>query len=182
MKSARTPSASESDRPDPDRRGGAGSIAWLGLDLIDPHSRLTGAQHGWLRRHLAAAAHTLNCSGEIRVRIADDAEMSRTHEQFSGVTGATDVLTFDLRDDPNPDAPLDTDLVLCIDEARRHAAEHGHTPERELLLYALHGLLHCLGYDDHTPADAEAMHAREDDILRRIGVGATYAPAAEVRP
>jgi len=44
----------------------------------------------------------------------------------------------------------------------------------ELLLYALHGLLHCCGYDDSTDADREVMHTEEDRILEAIGVGRVY--------
>jgi ssRNA-specific RNase YbeY (16S rRNA maturation enzyme) len=46
--------------------------------------------------------------------------------------------------------------------------------EREVLLYALHGILHCAGFDDRTPQDFEAMHAEEDRILLAIDVGATF--------
>ncbi|VAX42159.1 hypothetical protein MNBD_PLANCTO03-1432, partial [hydrothermal vent metagenome] len=78
--------------------------------------------------------------------------------------------------------PLDVDLLLCVDEARRQAEARGFTIERELLLYLVHGVLHCLGYDDHTEADAARMHAEEDRLLEAAGVGATYAlPEAVVR-
>ena len=47
--------------------------------------------------------------------------------------------------------------------------------EQELLLYALHGVLHCAGFDDRTNDDFEAMHVEEDRILTAIGVGPTFA-------
>ena len=60
----------------------------------------------------------------------------------------------------------------------------------EVLLYALHGVLHLCGYDDRTDRDFAAMHRREDEILERLGVGAIFRagdgrrrsgePAAEV--
>ena len=36
-------------------------------------------------------------------------------------------------------------------------------------------LLHLLGYDDHTPEDARAMHSREDELLTAIGYGPVYS-------
>jgi probable rRNA maturation factor len=66
------------------------------------------------------------------------------------------------------------EVVLCVDEAARQAAEQGHTVAEELLLYAVHGLLHLCGYDDRTPADFAVMHAREDEILTHIGVGRLF--------
>lgn len=99
--------------------------------------------------------------------------MAAAHDRYKGELGTTDVLTFDLSDGPG--SPLDVDILICADEAARQAAARGHGPERELLLYAIHGLLHCLGHDDHDPDQAAAMHTEEDRILTALGVGATYA-------
>ena len=71
------------------------------------------------------------------------------------------------------------DIAVCADEARRRAADFSHTPERELLLYAVHGVLHGIGYDDHSPHDRAVMHAEEDRILEAIGVGRTFDPGAQ---
>ena len=35
--------------------------------------------------------------------------------------------------------------------------ERGHGAEVELLFYLCHGLLHLLGYDDHTPEERDSM-------------------------
>jgi hypothetical protein len=48
----------------------------------------------------------------------------------------------------------------------------------ELLLYAVHGMLHLCGYDDRTDRDFAAMHRREDHILSRLGVGAIFGAGA----
>jgi probable rRNA maturation factor len=72
---------------------------------------------------------------------------------------------------------LDVDLLVCADEAGRQAELRGFTVERELLLYIVHGVLHCLGFDDHNETDSARMHAEEDRLLAAAGVGATYAPA-----
>jgi probable rRNA maturation factor len=108
--------------------------------------------------------------GEIVVRVVDDPEMTRLHARHRGDATTTDVLTF-------PDASdgrMSVDLAVCRDEAARQAATRGHRIEEELLLYAVHGLLHCAGYDDHDPDAAAAMHAQEDRLLGEIGVGPVY--------
>lgn len=99
--------------------------------------------------------------------------MAAAHSGFLGVDGTTDVLTFDLTEPGQPD--LDVDILVCVDEARRQGAARGHGVERELLLYIVHGVLHCLGHDDHDPSAAARMHAEEDRILEAVGVGPTYA-------
>jgi probable rRNA maturation factor len=65
-----------------------------------------------------------------------------------------------------------------VDEAGRQSAVRGHTVEQELLLYVVHGVLHCLGHDDHDPDAAARMHAEEDRVLAAVGVGVTYARGA----
>jgi probable rRNA maturation factor len=106
------------------------------------------------------------------VLVVDDSRMIEFHRRHSGIASTTDVLTFELRQHPSD--PIEVDLVICADEASRRAAELNHSIERELLLYCVHGLLHCLGYDDHDEPNWRRMHAREDEILAAIGVGATF--------
>ncbi|HZW09206.1 MAG TPA: rRNA maturation RNase YbeY [Phycisphaerales bacterium] len=129
----------------------------------------------WVAERARAALAPLGCAGEVRARIVADAEMAEAHERWSGVPGTTDVLTFDLRE--AEDDPLDVDLLICVDEALRQAGARGIPAERELLLYLIHGVLHCLGYDDHDEPGAARMHAEEDRLLEAAGIGATFAVA-----
>lgn len=153
----------------------------LMVELVDPRHLLSPAQAGFIRQSLAAAAAYLELTGELRVRVVDDAEMSAAHQRYSGISGTTDVLTFDLRGErEKAEAPrgMDVDVLVCVDEARRASGLRGHPPEHELLLYCLHGLLHCAGYDDHDDASYAAMHAMEDRVLAAIGVGPVFARRA----
>ena len=127
----------------------------------------------WLRNALEAAlGHVHRPIRSLTVKVVDDATMLKLHEQHRGEAVTTDVLTFDASD---PGGPVEADIVLCVDEAARCAAELGHAIERELVLYALHGVLHCAGFDDQTEEGFTAMHAEEDRILSAIGVGRTFA-------
>lgn len=156
------------------------------VGLLDATGRVGAADERWVVErllaalaHLAAVAgpHVREClrGGDVRIRIVGDEEMERAHRRYSNVPGTTDVLTFDLREAPA--GPLDTDLLVCVDEAARAAAARGHALRNELLLYALHGTLHCLGEDDHDDAACARMHAREDGLLSAIGVGVVYGRA-----
>jgi rRNA maturation RNase YbeY len=144
----------------------------LAVDLVDPHGALQAAPAEWLLALVRRAGDELRLSGEVRLRIVDDPAMSAAHKHFSGVPGTTDVLTFDERE--SADGPMDADILLCVDEARRQSDARGLSVERELLLYAIHALLHCAGHDDQDAGPAEAMHRREDEILTALGVGPTY--------
>lgn len=105
-----------------------------------------------------------------------DAEMAAAHERHTGVGGTTDVLTFDLSDETGV---IDADLLVCVDEALRQSSARGVPVEHELVLYIVHGVLHCAGYDDGDEASASAMHRREDELLSAMGLGAVFAAGGE---
>ena len=167
----------ESDPDDPDP---SGRTAHLWID--DTTGQLPQAKLDELarmgQRAIDAARTTPGAGGEVRVRLLDDSAMSSAHAQHLGDPTVTDVITFDLTAGAAAasGAPLDVDLMVCIDEARRQAMARGLVLEHELLLYIVHGVLHCLGYDDSNELEAARMHAREDEILTAIGAGAAYAP------
>lgn len=109
----------------------------------------------------------------ISVALVGDKRMAALHEKFLSICGPTDVLTFELDSDAQRRVTAG-EIVLCVPFARREAKRRGIDLPEELLLYALHGVLHLSGYDDRTPADHARMHAEEDRILQRLGIGAVF--------
>jgi probable rRNA maturation factor len=75
----------------------------------------------------------------------------------------TDVLTFPLHE---PNEPLSGQIVLSVETAARVGPAYGLSAEEEVLLYAIHGLLHLCGYDDRSPRDAQRMRQRQVQLLR----------------
>lgn len=152
----------------------------IALDVSGAGAQLSSGEAQTLRtlaaRALAAVADRFGATGEVRARIVADDEMAQLHERHTGVAGTTDVLTFDLAETEHE---LDVDLVLCVDEARRRAHEYGHDVARELTLYLVHGVLHCLGHDDHDETDAQRMHTAEDELLEAAGIGRVFDPARD---
>ena len=133
----------------------------------------------WIHSQVLAAIRLVSASVErVNVRIVSDTEMVGLHGKYCGLNTITDVLTFP---QSAPGAPVLVDIAICVDEASRRAIEIGHPIERELLLYTLHGLLHCTGFDDRTEADHAAMHAEEDRILTAIGIGPVFQAHAHQR-
>jgi probable rRNA maturation factor len=178
------------DRDEDDSVGGGGGAGGgpgrVAVEIVDHGRLLQGPVLGVLLGHAraAVAAAAGDRGGEVRVRLVDDAAMAVAHERYSGIPGTTDVLTFDLSGGRTAGGgDLDVDILACVDEARRQAGHHGHAPERELLLYILHGVLHCLGHDDHDAGGFERMHAEEDRVLEAIGVGPVFhAPPSPAGP
>ena len=157
------------------RRGASGeyTISWranaTGVGSIGV--RVRAAVRAALRRHDVRSAR-------ISVIGVSDKQMARLNEGHLRHRGATDVLTFDLSTVP---AEVDGEIVLSLDRARREAVRRGHAVSSEAALYAVHGVLHLLGYDDHEPRHAERMHRMEDEVLSRLGLGAVYSTRTKVR-
>ncbi len=129
----------------------------------------------FLQKHLPRAARLLRSPlRELSVVLVGDRRMAELHRQFLGLPGPTDVLTFPLEKDRNGNV-TSGEIVICTAEAARVAKRLGAAVERELLLYALHGMLHLLGHDDRTEAGFRTMHRTEDAILTRLGLGPQFA-------
>lgn len=171
-----SPSASPGRPPQVAPPGADGDAIELDITLqtTDCQPPLDGWLEPQLRRALAAAAVT---AGRLSVVVVDDAVMTELHVDYRQEDGTTDVLTFDLREDE--DDPLEGEIVICLEEASRRAAELGHPVRHEVLLYAVHGVMHLLGEDDHDPEAFERMHTREDAVLSAIGVGPVFG---QVKP
>lgn len=130
------------------------------------------ADQQWLSEHLLLIlAHLPRGVEQINIRLLDDAGMSELHQQWKGLEGPTDVLSWF---HSSNEEPIEADLAIGIEVARREAGQRGHPVRQELLLYMVHGILHGCGFDDLDPAAADRMHAEEDRILTLAGVEATY--------
>jgi len=108
----------------------------------------------------------LRSLAEIDVAIVSDAVIARIHEEFMGIEGATDVITFE-----------HGEIVMSAETARVNAVHYDHSIEEELLLYTIHGLLHLNGFDDQTPADAARMKRAQARIWRQALVSISPIPS-----
>lgn len=144
-------------------------------------AQVGGKYAAFLRRHLLRAHEILHPAlEELSLALVGDARMSMLHQQFMDIAGPTDVLTFPLEFDKRKRV-ISGEVIICVPEAMRQARARKLSIERELLLYALHGMLHLSGFDDRTEAAFQKMHRMEDDILIRLGLGPVFEPADSSR-
>jgi probable rRNA maturation factor len=105
-------------------------------------------------------------SANISLAVIDDKTMHELNRRHLDHDYPTDVLSFVLEDDGDH---LEGEVILSADTAASVADELGHAPAHEQLLYVIHGMLHLVGYDDHSETDAEEMRAAEERYLQRFG-------------
>jgi probable rRNA maturation factor len=106
-------------------------------------------------------------AAQISLVLVDDATIHRLNREFLGHDYPTDVISFALDQSPPGALPrcLEGELVVSTETAVRLAATHGWSPQAELLLYVVHGLLHLCGYDDLSDEARPIMRARERQVL-----------------
>ncbi|MGB2808203.1 MAG: rRNA maturation RNase YbeY [Sedimentisphaerales bacterium] len=111
----------------------------------------------------------------VSIAIVDDAEIRRVNKKFLSCDRPTDCMSFDLSDEKSRSKATKLfELVVNGERALKEAKLRGHSGEAELALYITHGLLHNLGFDDGTKAEAKKMHDTEDEILQELGYGLVY--------
>lgn len=112
-----------------------------------------------------AAEGPANC--QVHLAIVDDAEIHQINREFLTHDEPTDVITFVLEQDLGR---LEGEILVSADTAARLADEVGWPLEHELTLYALHGALHLVGYDDLDPESARVMRGKEAFYLQQLGI------------
>ena len=123
------------------------------------------------------------------VRVVDAETIRALNREYRGVDRSTDVLSFPsatlkagepIREEEHPDCVefgkrhgrmYLGSVVICKKRAGEQAEEYGHSYEREVCYLAVHGFLHCLGYDHMEEEEKKVMRAREEEIMRAIKLG-----------
>lgn len=103
----------------------------------------------------------------ISLAFVDDVTIHRLNKQFLDHDEPTDVLSFPMG---RGKSGLEGELVIGVEVAKRVAEEEGHPVEAELALYAIHGLLHLVGYDDKSFTKAIVMRDAERRHLAALGL------------
>jgi probable rRNA maturation factor len=108
---------------------------------------------------------------ELCIKVVDEATIAELNEQWMEKEGPTDVLAFpmdELRPGLVTEEPEDGvlgDLVICPAVAERQAKDAGHSPQDEVDLLTVHGILHLLGYDHAEPDEHAEMFGLQARLL-----------------
>ncbi len=134
----------------------------------------------------------------LTLLVTDDAGIQEMNKQYRTQNKPTDVLSFPLLEQPIVNAPADHlwetqtseantgkqtptfvtppdmimnlgDIVMSWPTLVHQAAEANHSPLYELQYLLAHGVLHLVGYDDHSEAGYEAMVGIQQSVLQALG-------------
>lgn len=124
---------------------------------------------------LATLAHQgISTTSELSIIVTDDAQLHELNQQFRDVDAPTDVLSFPADfSDPESGAVYLGDVLISYPRVVAQAQSGGHSPEAELRLLIVHGILHLLGHDHADEAEKALMWAAQSEILTTLGVEIT---------
>jgi probable rRNA maturation factor len=133
-----------------------------------------------LRQIVCALLAEVNISGgQLGIHLAGAKAMARVNWQFLQHEGSTDVITFDHREiEAAVPTVLHGELYIGVDDAVLQADQFHTTWQSEVVRYAVHGVLHLLGYDDRTPHLRRRMKREENRLVRRLEKKTDFAALA----
>lgn len=117
-------------------------------------------------------------AGDVAILLAGDDAVQDLNARFRGKDRPTNVLSFPAAESARscPEgAPHLGDVALAYGVCRAEAEAQGKSLEHHLAHLVVHGVLHLLGYDHETDAEAETMEGAEREVLARLGVPDPYA-------
>lgn len=104
--------------------------------------------------------------GDISVILCSDEYLLSVNRQFLNHDYYTDIITFDYCEG----SKISGDLFISIDTVKENARTYGAEFLQELHRVMIHGVLHLIGYNDHTEEEKREMKEREDLSLQRLTI------------
>ena len=127
----------------------------------------------------AAAQHAVPSAeaAEVAIVLTDDSGIKALNRDWRGIDKPTNVLSFPAAQTPSRggEPRMLGDIAIAYETTRSEAENENKPFAHHLSHLAVHGLLHLVGYDHETDADAEKMESLERKILAHLGVPDPYA-------
>jgi len=138
----------------------------MGIDIVAliPNKNIDCQQ---LEEALSVVLTDFGVSQEVTCILTDDLHVHQLNRDFRDKDMPTDVLSFEMHDTIHPTSPLG-EIYISVERAKIQAQQATHTLQQEILLLAIHGTLHLLGYEHETDAGYKKMSAKEKHYLSQF--------------
>ena len=100
--------------------------------------------------------------GELYYYFCSDEKLLEINRERLGHDFYTDIVTFPLTD---CETILSSEFCISVERVAENAKTFGRSYESELHRVIIHGVLHLIGFDDHTEVDEKQMREKEEEAL-----------------
>lgn len=107
---------------------------------------------------------------KIHIILTDDQTIRKLNKSYRGKNTPTDVLTFNNDFYPLDKSDMFSEIYISIETAMRQATEREIAITDEIIMLAVHGLIHSAGFDhEHSQEQHEIFSSHENKIMRLLG-------------
>mgnify|MGYP001955288638 FL=1 len=124
----------------------------------------------WLKRCVKLLQMKM---GEIHISLMSDEGLLQVNKKYLNHGDYTDVITFDY----STQNTIHCDIAVSTDRVSENAHNEGVSMENELARVMIHGVLHCVGFNDKTEDDKRIMRSKENELLKLFHVEQKSSPS-----
>ena len=125
-------------------------------------------------QHWAQASYPGNDEVIVSLQVVASDEMQDLNKNYRGKDKPTNVLSFPMEVPDEVGINLLGDLALCDEVIVSEAKQQGKAAEAHWAHMVVHGMLHLQGFDHINDDEAEAMEAKEIEIMKNLGFDNPY--------
>jgi probable rRNA maturation factor len=103
---------------------------------------------------------------EVSITFTNNEEIHQLNKEYRDIDRPTDVLSFPFYNSFNLPVKMLGDVIISLEKADSQSEEYGHSFKREISFLIVHGILHLLGYDHHTPEEEKEMFGLQKELLQ----------------
>ena len=125
---------------------------------------------------------------QVNVLLTNNEGIHQFNKEYRDIDRETDVLSFPNLDfeepgfyeideeleanyfDPDSGELILGDIIISVDKVREQAENYGHSQKREFAFLVAHSMLHLAGYDHMEPDEAAVMEAKQEAVLKKLGI------------
>ena len=124
----------------------------------------------WLKRCMNLLQMQM---GEIHISLMSDEGLLEINKKHLNHDDYTDVITFDY----STQNTIHCDIAISTDRVLENAHNEGVSIENEFARVMIHGILHCIGFNDKTEDDKRIMRSKENELLKLFHVEQKSTPS-----
>ena len=104
--------------------------------------------------------------GEIYISFVTDEKLLKMNQEYLNHDFYTDIITFDYTNEKE----LNGEIFISFERVKDNAKAYKVAEDNEFMRVMVHGILHLMGYGDHTDEEKFEMRLKEEEKMKMFHV------------